>query len=319
MSAFKKSFVLCCALALSVFAASASILLISASQAQAATSGPFSYEVSGGRATITGYTESNPPKQLTIPSSLGGHPVVAIGYEAFCTYELRSKEIDTLTIPNSVTSIGAYAFYGCQAKSLVLPSSLLTIGERAFCNCERLKSITIPNSVRSIDVRAFECCYGATAITIPKSVKFIGAEAFSACDSVKDVYYGGNESEWDLLYFNLNPMDLPNATFHYNSANSFTAGKTAIEKLVRGKKGFTVKWRRLPASKASGYQIRYSTKSNMKPSKTIKIKSWKKTSTSIKNLKAGKKYYVQVRSYKTLKGKTHYSSWTPRKSVITKR
>ncbi|MEY8517354.1 discoidin domain-containing protein [Lachnospiraceae bacterium 29-84] len=69
-------------------------------------------------------------------------------------------------------------------------------------------------------------------------------------------------------------------------------------KAVKGKK-LTVKWKK--DSKASGYQIQYSTSKKFKSAKSIKVKNSKTTSTTIKKLKAGKKYYVRIRAYKTVK------------------
>ena len=71
------------------------------------------------------------------------------------------------TIPNSVTSIGAVAFYECRnLTSVTIPNSVTSIGNRAFGFCESLISITIPVSVTSIGIHAFECCKNLTSIVI---------------------------------------------------------------------------------------------------------------------------------------------------------
>lgn len=92
-----------------------------------------------------------------------------------------------------------------------------------------------------------------------------------------------------------------------------------IKSLTRGKKSFTVKASQLSKTYVSGYQVRYSTKSSMSGAKTktigTKYTSVKKT---VKYLKAKKKYYVQVRSYKTISGKKYYSAWSKSKAVTTK-
>lgn len=90
--------------------------------------------------------------------------------------------------------------------------------------------------------------------------------------------------------------------------------KTPLKKLKAGKKTFTVLW----TKKAySGYQIRYSLKSSMK-SATYKNVSASKTSLKVKKLKTRKKYYVQIRTYKTVDGKKCYSTWSSAKKVKTK-
>ena len=98
-------------------------------------------------------------------------------------------------IPNSVTSIGAWAFDGCTG----------------------LTSITIPNSVTSIGIYAFYYCTGLTSITIPNSVTSIGACAFCGCTGLKDVYYTGSKDEWKAISIGkYNNDNLLNATIHYN-------------------------------------------------------------------------------------------------------
>ena len=92
--------------------------------------------------------------------------------------------------------------------------------------------------------------------------------------------------------------------------------KTSITKLKKAKKAFTVKWKK--KSGVTGYQIRYSLKSSMKGSTTVKVKSAKTVSKKVKKLKKKKKYYVQVRTYKVVNGKTYWSGWSAKKSVKTK-
>lgn len=95
---------------------------------------------------------------------------------------------------------------------------------------------------------------------------------------------------------------------------ALTPQKTTLKKLKAGKKAFTVSW----TKKAySGYQIRYSLKSSMK-SATYKNVSASKTSLKVKKLKTRKKYYVQIRTYKTVDGKKCYSTWSSAKKVKTK-
>lgn len=98
--------------------------------------------------------------------------------------------------------------------------------------------------------------------------------------------------------------------------------KTGVAKLVKGKKSFTVKWKRQKAQ-ATGYQVRFSTKKSMKSAKIKTVKSAKKTSLKVSKLKGNKKYYVQIRTYKKVKvgGKTttYYSGWSTAKAVKTRK
>ncbi|MEI3339613.1 MAG: InlB B-repeat-containing protein [Eubacterium sp.] len=97
---------------------------------------------------------------------------------------------------------------------------------------------------------------------------------------------------------------------------------TSLSTLSGAKKAFTVSWKKqsakMAASRITGYQIRYSTSSKMTSAKTITVKGYKYTSKKISNLKAKKKYYVQIRTYKTVSGKNYYSSWSTAKTVKTK-
>ena len=93
-----------------------------------------------------------------------------------------------MVIPNSVTSIGVYAFSGCSGlTSVTIHNSVKIIGERAFKDCTGLTSVTIGNSVKSIGHRAFEGCSGLTSVTIPNSVTSIGKWAFYNCSGLTSV------------------------------------------------------------------------------------------------------------------------------------
>ena len=98
--------------------------------------------------------------------------------------ELTTK----LVIPDGVTSIGSYAFFGCSAlTSITIPDSVTSIGASAFYNCNNLTSITIPDSVTSIGASAFYNCNNLTSINIPDSVTSIGNDAFYNCNSLTSI------------------------------------------------------------------------------------------------------------------------------------
>ncbi len=118
-------------------------------------------------------------KSITIPDS-----VTSIDRYAF-------KDCDgltSITIPDSVTSIGYEAFYGCSnLTSITIPDSVTEIGWYAFKDCDGLTSITIPDSVTEIGMSAFEDCDGLTSITIPDSVTGIGSSTFKDCDGLTSI------------------------------------------------------------------------------------------------------------------------------------
>ena len=85
-------------------------------------------------------------------------------------------------IPNSVTSIGSYAFSGCSGlTSITIPNIVTSIGEFAFADCSSLTSIVIPEGVTNIGESAFSHCSVLSSVIIPESVTSIGSLAFWGC------------------------------------------------------------------------------------------------------------------------------------------
>lgn len=115
---------------------------------------------------------------ITIPNS-----IESIGALAFSAcFNLAS-----ITIPNSVTSIGDSAFESSGLATVKIPNQIKSINKGVFRNCRSLISITIPNSVESISAEAFEGCISLTSIVIPSSVTSIGNEAFEFCESLTSI------------------------------------------------------------------------------------------------------------------------------------
>ena len=101
---------------------------------------------------------------------------------------LNGKEVTDLIIPEGVTAIKNYAFYGCSGlTSVTIPNSVTSIGEDAFSGCSDLTSSAIPNSVTRIEAYTFYGCSSLTSVTIPNSVKYIGWCAFSGCSDLTSV------------------------------------------------------------------------------------------------------------------------------------
>ena len=126
---------------------------------------------------------------ITIPNS-----VTSLGRSAF----YNCSSLTSVTIPNSVTSIGDYTFYKCSGlTSVTIPNSVTSIGRSAFENCSGLTSVTIPNSVTSIGNSAFENCSGLTSVTIPNSVTSIGGNAFWECAGIASIIVEGGNPAYD--------------------------------------------------------------------------------------------------------------------------
>ena len=167
------------------------------------------FKRSGG--TITDLTDYGKKcKEIVIPKAIDGVKITSIGKEAFYWSSLTS-----VTIPDSVTSIGEWAFYGCSGlTSVTIPDSVTTIDGAAFENCSGLTSVTIGNSVTTI-VGTFRGCSGLTNITIPNSVTSIGYQAFYNCSGLKSVMIGNSvKSIGDYAFyqcFGLKSIEIPDS------------------------------------------------------------------------------------------------------------
>ena len=138
---------------------------------------------SNSTATINGYT--GPGGAVTVPGTIAGLTVTGIGTAAF-----QGRGLTAVTIPGTVTSIGAYAFNGnAGLTSVTIPNSVTSIGDYAFYGCPVLTNIALGTSVASIGTAAFQGC-GLTSVTIPNSVTSIGDYAFYGCSSLANVVLG---------------------------------------------------------------------------------------------------------------------------------
>ena len=126
------------------------------------------------------------------------------------------KRMTSVTIPNSITTIGVSVFYGCSGlTSIFIPNSVTSIGNGAFAYCSGLTSVTISNSVTYIGSSAFYECSSLTSLTIPNSVIFIGNHAFEGCNSLSSVTIPNSVSFIGDYAFNgcsrLTSVSIPNS------------------------------------------------------------------------------------------------------------
>ena len=191
----------------------------------------YAYRVDDGNATITkflgpvdseGHVDStnNGPYYIEIPTELGGCTVTGLGEYSFSGYlsAAQSNEpyqfgrnIHSVTIPQSVTSIGDYAFSHCEKMdsltindattsigswafdecykltTLSLGKNITTIGDYAFLDCHTLDNVTIPPSVTSIGKSAFYRCYALTTLSLGENIEKIGSYAFAECRHLTNV------------------------------------------------------------------------------------------------------------------------------------
>lgn len=127
-----------------------------------------------------------------------GNSVTSIGNSAFS----GCSGLTELTIGNSVATIGEYAFNKCSGLTEVtIPNSVTSIGYAAFRDCSGLSSVAIGNSVSNISYYAFNGCSSLTSLSIPNQVESVGAFAFSNCTGLKSVILGTGITSFDKTVF----------------------------------------------------------------------------------------------------------------------
>lgn len=147
------------------------------------TDGYFRYVMNdGGGATVIGH-EDDSVTALTVPETLGGVKVTAIEDQAF-----QGCKFTSVSLPDSITSIGDYAFYSCgELSGIVLPSSLQSIGAYSFAFCDALESISIPQGVDTVSENAFVGCNALSVVELAEGVRAIGDFAFYSCPSLSAI------------------------------------------------------------------------------------------------------------------------------------
>ena len=195
----------------------------------------WTYTISNGEVSLGGGHPNNTaipqttPGVVNIPSSLGGYPVTSIGECAF----FRCKDITSVTIPDSVTSIDYWALAGCSFTEVCIPKSVTNIAYGAFSEDAYIVSffvdesnpayksqdglllskdgtilvhgvngdVIVPDTVTTIAEEAFYVRIGLTSIEIPKSVTNIGTSAFCYCSGLREVTIPNSVTEIGILAF----------------------------------------------------------------------------------------------------------------------
>lgn len=152
-----------------------------------------------GGVSITGYLGSG--GQVNIPETIGGKPVVEIGFMAF--YEAA---LTGVTIPDTVVRIDEAAFSNTLLVSVVVPDSVTEMEQAVFMNCKELESITFPANLTEIANNTIQGCEKLTSVEIPDGVAQIGEDAFAGCEDVfisyqDTIYY---YDDLDALYDAIN-------------------------------------------------------------------------------------------------------------------
>ena len=101
---------------------------------------------------------------------------------------LNCSNLKSITIPDSVITIGTNAFFGCSSlSSITIPTNVIEIGDSAFSYCDGLTNVVILNGLQNIGFDAFKWCNGLKSIMIPGSVIIIGEGAFCNCNGLTSI------------------------------------------------------------------------------------------------------------------------------------
>ena len=166
----------------------------------------YAYKVNGGNATITKFlgpvdsegnvdSTNHGPYNIKIPTTLGNCTVTGLEEYSFAVSSVLDDDysdplcsnIHSVTIPQSVKSIGREAFYKCDGlESLTINGAIDTMGYKAFSNCTSLTTLKLGEHIKTIGSDAFEGCSALKNVTIPENVTSIGyyAFAFSGLESL---------------------------------------------------------------------------------------------------------------------------------------
>lgn len=154
------------------------------------------------------------------------------------------SQADSLVIPETVngltvTAIDDNALTGCYAKEIILPDSIETIGAQAFMGCENLESIVLPKNLKHIEPGVFAFCWNLKSVTMYTDVEFIGYKNNSSLcipsllfDEIPveqlTVYYEGTEEQFNEIFFNdpfTNPEELTFDTAQYEHVKGYVTFK----------------------------------------------------------------------------------------------
>ena len=132
-------------------------------------------------------------KNVTLPDTL-----TSIGEDAFRndSSSYNPSLLESIVLPNGLTTIEFGAFYGQSLRSITIPGSVTTISSGAFRNCDQLETVTILNGVTTIENNAFEYSDNIKSVTVPSSVTSLGDHAFGPGQNLKNIYSYTEPSVW---------------------------------------------------------------------------------------------------------------------------
>lgn len=257
------------------------------------------------------------------------------------------SSLTSITIPEDVPQLLRYTFSNCTSlTTITIPLSVEFMGDHLFQNTilkdvwyggtrdqwsYKAKRGGFPSEWEELNNATIHFIDGTTSkdpsVQLSKTSLVYNGKAQKPAVTVKDGYGSiMNSKDYTLKYANNKNVGQATVTVTFKGNYKGTIKKTfdivpkgtSISKITAKKKGFDLKWKK-QAAQTTGYEIQYSTSSKFKGAKTVKNIKAKTTSKNISRLSANKRYYVRIRTYKTVKGKKYYSDWSKSRNIKTKK
>ena len=175
----------------------------------------YTVNADGSTATITEFRGPVDPKNtgpydIDIPEKLGNYTVTVLGEDSFSTddfdsplYDIHHTKIQSVTIPQCVTSIGEAAFAQCRAlQSLTIDDAAISIGDWAFDECLKLTTLSLGKKITTIGDDAFRSCYKLETIMLPAGLTSFGNCLIGCPAGRKWDYHGNPINPIGAIYYN---------------------------------------------------------------------------------------------------------------------
>ena len=270
--------------------------------------------------------------EITMPSG-----VTEIGPTAFASTRIRS-----VVIPDGVKVIAEGAFDFCkELERVTFPAGITDIKAAAFEGCKKIKHVYYsgtPKKWAAVKIYGWNDpirsdSFGSSlkmhyvSVTMPVSGIVYNGAAKKPAITVKDPAGKVISSKYyTVTWKNNKNVGTASATVTLKGKYAGTVTKTfkilpkatALSGVSALSKGFRVNWR-AQTSQTTGYQVQYYVNKSFKNPVTKTVASYKTRTLTVKKLRAGKRYYVRIRTYRTVGGKKYYSAWSKAKAVTTRK